>query len=84
MAPEDVIARLPPFLQIIKNVTGDPEYSMFNLTRKAESESGTNGSGSGRSSREWVRSPFSNCLRVNGTVTGSSSDRRSPDKSTVQ
>jgi hypothetical protein len=82
MAPEQVIARLPPFLQIIKNVTGDPDFSMFNLTRKAESESGTNGNGSGRSSREWVRSPFGNCFRGNGSIT----DRVVNDKtqSTVQ
>ena len=77
MKPEEVIARLPPFLQIIKNVTGDPEYSMFNLTRKAEKEGsqepGSNGTSSGRSSRELIRSPmFGNCFRGNGITADKS------------
>eukprot|EP00088_Acartia_fossae_P010047 TRINITY_DN14932_c0_g1_i1.p1 TRINITY_DN14932_c0_g1~~TRINITY_DN14932_c0_g1_i1.p1 ORF type:complete len:429 (-),score=89.87 TRINITY_DN14932_c0_g1_i1:107-1393(-) len=31
MSPEEI--SLPPFLEIKKNVTGDPRYSMFNLSR---------------------------------------------------
>jgi len=71
MKPEEVIPRLPPFLEIIKNVTGDPEYSMYNLTLKAE---GSNGPSSGRSSREYTRSPYlANCIRGNGSLSGNTS-----------
>lgn len=34
---EETREKLPPFLDIIKNVTGDPEYSMFNLSLKSDS-----------------------------------------------
>jgi len=36
LAAEELMSRLPPFLQIVKNVTGDPEYSMFNLSKKSD------------------------------------------------
>ena len=34
---DEVRDKLPPFLDIIKNVTGDPDYSMFNLSLKSDS-----------------------------------------------
>lgn len=36
MPSEQVIAHLPPFLPLIKDVTGNPEYSMYNLSRKED------------------------------------------------
>lgn len=33
---EDVAPKLPSFLEIEKEVTGDPSYSMYNLSLKAE------------------------------------------------
>jgi len=31
LSPDQVT--LPPFLTVLKNVTGDPHYSMFNLSK---------------------------------------------------
>ncbi|RWS26070.1 uncharacterized protein B4U80_07936 [Leptotrombidium deliense] len=35
-ASADLIKLIPPFLKIVKEVTGDPSYSMYNLSLKAE------------------------------------------------
>ena len=37
--PEQVVRRFPPFLKTsdVKNVTGDSNFSMYNLSRKLES-----------------------------------------------
>lgn len=37
LSTEEVVRRLPPFLSVIKNVTGDSEFSMYNLSRKTDS-----------------------------------------------
>lgn len=37
LSADELKSRMPPFLDIIKNVTGDPEYSMFNLSLKSDS-----------------------------------------------
>jgi hypothetical protein len=34
---EELKHHMPPFLNVIKNVTNDPEYSMFNLSLKSDS-----------------------------------------------
>lgn len=33
---EEVSGKLPPFLDIKRNVTGDPAYSMYNLSLKSD------------------------------------------------
>lgn len=33
-AKEVALSDLPPFLKVVKEVTGDPCYSMFNLSKK--------------------------------------------------
>lgn len=38
---DELLSRLPPFLTIIKEVTGNPDYSMFNLSLKEEWHKGT-------------------------------------------
>lgn len=34
---EEVRQRLPPFLSVVKDVTGDSDFSMYNLSRKTDS-----------------------------------------------
>ena len=46
LSAEELKPRLPPFLNIVRNVTGDPEYSMFNLSKKEDCH---------RSSKEYGR-----------------------------
>jgi len=36
LSADDALARLPPFLNVYKNVTGDPAFSMYNLALKSE------------------------------------------------
>jgi len=36
LTEEDLLKRMPPFLSLGKNVTGDPAFSMFNLSLKEE------------------------------------------------
>ena len=35
---QEIAAKLPPFLQVKKNVTGDPAFSMYNLSIRTEWE----------------------------------------------
>ena len=35
---EEIAKTLPPFLQVKKNVTGDPAFSMYNLSIRSEWE----------------------------------------------
>ena len=35
---EEIAAKLPPFLQVKKNVTGDPAFSMYNLSIRSDWE----------------------------------------------
>lgn len=39
LSVDKVLAKLPPFLQVEKEVTNDPAYSMFNLSMEASSTS---------------------------------------------
>ena len=48
LSAEELLPRLPPFLNILRDVTGDPEYSMYNLSKKEDSH---------RTSREYARTP---------------------------
>lgn len=33
---DELIGRLPQFLNVVKEVTGDPSFSMFNLSLKSD------------------------------------------------
>lgn len=46
LSAEELMPRLPPFLNVVRNVTGDPEYSMYNLSKKEDSH---------RKSKEFAR-----------------------------
>ena len=35
---EELVASLPPFLSVKKNVTGDPAFSMYNLSIRSDWE----------------------------------------------
>lgn len=37
LSAEELMPRLPHFLHVVRNVTGDPEYSMYNLSKKEDS-----------------------------------------------
>ncbi|KAI1285686.1 hypothetical protein HDE_11596 [Halotydeus destructor] len=60
------VEELPPFLDIIKNVTGDPEYSMSNLSLKAESHR--------NDTQKIQKQHFFNKLNGTATTDGTQSD----------
>uniref|UniRef100_A0A8D8L7L1 NadR/Ttd14 AAA domain-containing protein n=3 Tax=Cacopsylla melanoneura TaxID=428564 RepID=A0A8D8L7L1_9HEMI len=67
---DELLSRLPKFITIIKEVTGNPDYSMFNLSLKEEWHKGT------RYCTAWQQEnpSTSNKNMKNGRSTGTPSD----------